>query len=690
MSADPYKYFRLEGRDLLSQIGSGVLALEKDGNSDNQVQRLLRLAHTLKGAARVVKLTEIADRAHALEDLLAPVREPGSRVSADLAEQLLKMLDEIERHFKAIGAAPAVRPTAPASAAVPAQVPADAQFRTVHADLAEMDSLLDGVVETHTALNGLRAAPRRIADGQQLVNILLAQLSQRSQREENRQLAATLDRAHATADDLRKLLSTVENSLDLAIGQMDRELRQLRDSAEQLRLMSAGVLFGALERLARDVAGGLGKRVAFEFAGGDVHLDAYVLTVVQGALVQLVRNAIAHGIETEAEREVAGKTPAGRLILSVFRRQGQIVFRCEDDGRGVDLAAVRHTVFQSGRLAPGAEPTDDVLTDLLLQGGISTSATVTDVAGRGVGLDVVRSAMSQLNGKVTLQTTPGKGTVFELIAPLSMTSLQGLVVEAGGDAVTIPLDAIRTCLHLSSTEISSADTGASILFEGAAVPFVSLARALFGMVEPPRASWSVVVIAHGNERAAVGVDRLRATARTVVRPLSARVPASPLLAGASLDAEGNPQLVIDPRGLVSEAPRIAMSATAAAPVRPPILVIDDSLTTRMLEQSILESAGYEVDVAVSGEDGLVSARRKSYALILVDVEMPGMDGFTFVEQARADPALHDTPIIVVTSRNAPEDIRRGQDLRADGYVVKGEFNQSKLLAMIKPLVARHA
>jgi len=689
MDRDPYKYFRLEARELLTQFSTGILELEKGGNTGNQVQLLLRVAHTLKGAARVVKLVDIADRAHAMEDILAPVREPGATVTREIIDRLLAHLDQIDAAVKVLST-PAAPPAAAVAPSANQAAPAEEQYRTVRADIAEMDALLDGVVETHTLLNGLRAAPRRIADGQQLVSTLLAQLTQRSQREKNRQLAASLDRAHTTADDLRKLLASVETKLEVAIDQMDRELQQLREAAEQLRLVSAGALFAALERLARDVAGGLGKRVAFHTSGGDIHLDAYVLSTVQGALVQIIRNAVAHGIETEAGRAVVGKAPAGKLTLSVFRRAGQIVFRCEDDGCGIDLAAVRRRAEERGQIAPGANPSEEELRQLLLQGGISTSATVTDAAGRGVGLDVVRSSLVQLGGRVSVQTNPGVGTAFELVVPISVTSLQGLLVEAGGDSVTIPLDAVRACLRVDAGEISSAATGTSIFYRDKAIPFISLARALFGTAEPPRAAWSVVIVGNGDKQAAIGVDSLRGTARTVVRPLSARVPVSALVAGASLDAEGNPQLVLDARGLVSEAPRIAMSANPAATVRKPILVIDDSLTTRMLEQSILESAGYEVDVAVSAEDGLVSARRKSYALILVDVEMPGMDGFTFVEQARADPTLHDMPIILVTSRNAPEDIQRGQDVRADGYVAKGEFNQARLLSMIKPLVARHA
>lgn len=684
MTADPYKYFRLEARDLLTQISSGLLDLEKSGNGSNQIQRLLRLAHTLKGASRVVKLTEIADLAHSIEDELAPVRSATGAVPREIIERALKHMDAIESAFRAISAPISTQTTLGSAPTAPL---AEEQFRTVRADVAEMDALLDGVVETHTILNGLRSTPRRIAEGGELATLLLAQLAQRSSHEKNRQTSAALDRAYATADDLRKLLGRLEGSLDSAIDQMDRELQQLRGAAEQLRLVSAGALFSSLERLARDVASGLGKRVTFEVSGGDIHLDSFVLSTIQRALVQIIRNAIAHGIESESERRNAGKPPTGRLTLSVARHAGQIVFRSADDGRGIDIAAVRKKAEEAHLIAPGSSPSTDDLLALLLRGGISTSTNVTDAAGRGVGLDVVQTALAQLGGKLGVKSTSGSGTAFELTVPMSVSSLEGLMVETAGDAVTIPLDAVRTCLRVKAEDISSTSTGMSTLFEDRAVPFVSLARVLYGSIEPPRPAWSVVVVAQEDAVVAIGVDRLLGTARTVVRPLSARVPASSFLAGASLDAEGNPRLVLDPRGLIADAPRIAMQAETSAPARVPILVVDDSLTTRMLEQSILESAGYAVDVAASGEEGLEAARRKTYALILVDVEMPGIDGFTFVEQARADPMLRDTPIILVTSRNAPEDIRRGQDVRANGYVVKGEFNQAKLLSMIKPMVA---
>jgi two-component system, chemotaxis family, sensor kinase CheA len=218
------------------------------------------------------------------------------------------------------------------------------------------------------------------------------------------------------------------------------------------------------------------------------------------------------------------------------------------------------------------------------------------------------------------------------------------------------------------------------------IPFIPLSKILDGTQGIPR-NWTAVVVAGAGGMAAIGVDRLLDTAAIVVRPLPEDTPASAIVGGVMLDAEGNPQLVLDPDGVVVEAQR--RDAAAPEPARPerPVLVVDDSLTTRMLEQSILESAGYDVDVAVSGEEAVERLRLKQYALFLVDVDMPGMDGFTFIERVRSDPAFHKIPAILVTSRSSSEDRQRGQDVGAQGYIVKSEFDQAKLLTLIDSLTA---
>jgi two-component system chemotaxis sensor kinase CheA len=260
------------------------------------------------------------------------------------------------------------------------------------------------------------------------------------------------------------------------------------------------------------------------------------------------------------------------------------------------------------------------------------------------------------------------------------------MVEVDGAVAAIPFDAVRRLIKVASSDISRTLTGASVIHEQTAIPFLPLASALYGVQSSAGGSWPVVVVAGAGGLAAIGVDRLRGSERVIVRPLPESTPVRAIVAGASLDAEGNPQLVLDPDGLVAEAQR-GGGDFEPAQARRSVLVIDDSLTTRMLERSILESAGYEVELATSGEEGLECARRGQHALFLVDVEMPGMDGFTFVESIRRDPILHDTPAILVTSRDAPEDRQRGFDAGAQGYVVKSQFDQAQLLTMISELVS---
>jgi two-component system chemotaxis sensor kinase CheA len=681
MGQDPYRYFRPEARDLVDQFAKGVLDLEKGGSGAGAVQRLLRLAHTLKGAARVVKQSDIANRAHAIEDALSPFRDSGDDIGREQIDVILEHLDEIGNRLVTL---------APAEDH-PAQRKSDSEEspRTVRADIAQTDVVIEGVAETHVLLNELRSAVHGVEQARHLADLLSAQLVPSRSSESGRQSAGSPRQRLAIAEELHRKFGNIERNLGSIIDQMDRELRQLREAAEGLRLVSAGSLFTALERTARDTALALSKQVTFEGKGADIRLDSHVLEIVQGALIQIIRNAVAHGIELAGERTSAGKPAVGRVSVHVSRRGRRIVFECRDDGRGVDLDAVRRVALLRGLTAPTAKELDaEALVRMLLRGGISTSKTVTDLSGRGIGLDVVREALERLDGEVVFRTDRGVGTTFELVIPPSLASMEALFVETGGTggAVAIPLDAVRRTQRVAAADIARGTPGTSILYEQQAIAFMTLSSALAGARWSADRDWTAIVVKGTQGLAAIGVERLLGTARIVVRPLPQHMTASPVIVGAFLDAEGNPQLVLDPDGLVAAAHRGDAGELESAPARRPVLVVDDSLTTRMLEQSILESAGYEVDVADSAEQALDLVRRKRYALTLVDVEMPGMDGFTFIERIRADAALHDMPAILVTSRAAPEDRQRGRDVGAQGYVVKSEFDQAELLTMIKPLV----
>ena len=684
---DPYRYFRVEARELLDQLNKGALELDKGNAAPDIVASMLRLAHTLKGAARVVKQREIADGAHAIEDALASVRETGKAMSRDEINAMLKALDAIAAHMTVLAPQPqseratGVDPATPVPAlpALQAVVP-----EAVRTNAEEVDVLLEGLAEASVQLAALRSEAAPLQRSRRLAQLLEEHLiAPRGERGNGPSL-----KLPSLMAELRDLIDGVQRSLSDSVEQVERELGQVRETAERLRLVPASFMFVSLERTLRDAAQGLGKRIAFITSGGEVRLDAQIFNAVQSALVQAVRNAVAHGIEPQAIREAAGKPAEGRVWVEVRRRGHRAVFVCRDDGQGVDLDAVRRALETKGLLSAG--PTKlgpEELLQTLLGSGVSTSGAITQLAGRGIGLDVVREAASRLGGTVDLRTDKGVGTTLEIVVPVSLAAVDALIVETGGRAVSIPLDAVKRTLRIATHDLAHSAQGASILFEGKVVPFAPLERALRRSIQTREGagSWSAVVIEGANTLAAVGVERLCGTQNLVLRPLPDFTPSDPIVAGASLDAKGHPQLVLDPDGLVEHICSIGPAPTVAPTTRLPILVIDDSLTTRMLEQSILESAGYPVDLAISGEDGLEQARKRRHALFLVDVEMPGMDGFTFIERTQADPTLRDTPAVLVTSRASPEDRQRGRSAGAKGHIVKGQFDQTELLEKIRVL-----
>lgn len=697
--ADPFKYFRVEAREILEQLQRGLLELERAVASAENVPRLLRLAHTLKGAARVVKQAEIAQLSHQLEDVLVPLREGPREATADEAARLLGLVDAIGQKISALAPAPAAPAPGGLQAAQPAPAPSRAApaertgaNEVVHTQAlpgSDIDVLMDGVVELSFQLGSGRRALPSIERSRSLAE----QLSQRLDARRRQDFGpATLATLRSLASELTLSLSKVGRELSSSLEQATRELGQVRDGVDRLRLVSAASMFGTLERATRDAAQSLGKQAVFEAKGPEVRLDAGVLTAVQRALLQAVRNAVAHGIEAAAERSSRGKPALGRVTLEVSRRGQDVCFVCQDDGRGVNLVDVRREAERLGRLPPGApgvvEPTQDELLSLLLQGGISTSGTVTEVAGRGVGLDLIREALAGVGGRVSLLTKPGQGTRLELTVPASLSALEALIVEAGGQLYALPLQAVAHAARVLPAELSRTADALSMLHDGQLVRFTPLAR-LLRRVEQERRSdavWSVVVVRGERGLLALGVERLLGAESIVCRNLPESAHVDPTVAAVTLDADGNPRLLLDPEGLQATAQLLPLPQAHADAPRRVVLVIDDSLTTRMLEQSILESAGYEVDLATSGEQGLEKARARRYDLLLVDVEMPGMDGFTFVEQIRADPHLARTPTVLVTSRASTEDLARGRAAGANAHIAKGEFDQLDFLDRIGRLV----
>ena len=712
MAKDPYQYFRVEARELLDGLTQGILQLEKgpSASPSEGVVRLLRLAHTLKGAARVVKQTRIAERAHTVEGILTTHRESELPLSKTQGSELLLLLDEISSHLADISSLDLVSDESAqmvAGATDPARLSAEEPLETLRVEVQEMDSLLHTLTEAGVKLGAVRkglGAADRLRD---LTSLLLDLLAVRPGEIRAGAAAASgmagMARARSLAEELRSSLDHFQRSLAVDLERVDGAFVEMRDVTHRLRLIPAQTVFGPLALSVRDAAQTLGKRVAFDASGSEVRLDANVLASLRDALMHVVRNAVTHGVESVAERVTLNKPPTGQVRLEVLRRGSRVAFVCTDDGRGIDVEAVRTAAVARGIVSAAAAKAlsaDQVIALLGSVGavGLTTSSDVTELSGRGIGLDVVRATLSQLKGEMRIRSEPGRGLSVEVQVPVSIAALQGLVVEAGGARVAIPLDAVQQTLRVRDAEVARSAEGDSILHAGKAIPFLPLDLMLrrsglggsnFGNRVNP-GIWSAVVVQAEGRCVALGVERLLGAANIVMRALPGVVEADPVVAGASLDAEGMPQLVLDPASLVASAERSrgdTFNATAEAHAqRAPILVIDDSLTTRMLEQSILEAAGYQVELAVSAEAGLVKAHDHRYSLFIVDVEMPGMDGFGFVAQTRADPALRDIPAILVTSRDAVDDRLRGQQVGASDYIIKGEFDQMQLLQTIRSLI----
>lgn len=685
MAKDPYRYFRIEARELVEGLTQGVLALEKGASPAELIARLLRLAHTLKGAARVVRQSAVAELAHEVESALAEHRTTAQPLSTAQATGLLQLLDQVAALVQALDPAPA--PTVSVGTAPPAEE----SLETVRVDLGEMDSLLRAISETGARVGAIAkelGAAGRLRD---LARALCEQLAARP-GDAAVVPANVMTRARAQADELRAELTRLAGGLEADVQRVASTVAAIDDAAHRLRLVPAHTVFPALDRAVRDAAHRLGKQVDFETRGGEVQLDGHVLASLRDALMHVVRNAVVHGIELEGEREAAGKPLHGHVRLLVERRGSRAWFVCQDDGRGVDLDAVRDAAVTRGFLSPEAANSSSIeeLLALLQAGGLTTAASVTELSGRGVGLDVVRATMSRLRGGCRIRSERGHGATVELQVPVSIASLPGLVVElSGGAAAAIPLDSVHRALRVEAVAIARTASGQSIIHDGKVIPFLPLERALQRPREPAklRRACSAVVVHSGDREVAIGVDRVLGTTNIVMRALPAAMQADIVVAGASLDADGNPQLVLDADGLIAAAERgLAPVPDEATPARAPVLVVDDSLTTRMLEQSILESAGYQVHLAVSAEDALEKARTHRYGLFIVDVEMPGMDGFGLVAELRDDPLLRDIPAILVTSRSAPEDRHRGEQVGARAYIVKADFDQGQLLRTIRRLI----
>jgi two-component system chemotaxis sensor kinase CheA len=695
----------LEGH--VAALNRDLLAWEKAGSTGRArelIASLLRTVHSVKGASRAVSLTLVETVCHRLEEVLATVQhgrpaapelyELGFAVADaldDARQRLLRKqslagspLEDIVPRLVAAQSSPTPPPVAsavpPAPAPVAAPPPAEpavevtgAEALPVRVSAQKLDALLSRMGE-------LRVASLRMEGRAETMEALREELSALRSRLRGPG-EATVRRLETRMAQLTRELLSDRLMLTQAVSGLDEEVRRART------LPFAEACEG-LERILRDVARGTGKQARLELDGGALELDRSLLQGLREPLLHLVRNAVAHGLETPEERHRAGKAEEGRVTLAARLTGGRVQVSVEDDGRGLELDSIR-----ARARAKGWEVPEDAATvaRLIFQPGLSTASLVTAVSGRGVGLDVVRSHVEALRGQVDVSFRPGAGTRFVMDVPLTLSTLRVLRVSAGGQHFALPAESVERLLRLAPTEVRQLEGRALWADEKELVPLTSLAAVLGLPAQPPRARLATVVLTTGHLRAALAMDEVIAEQEVLVRGLGSRVRRARHVSGVAVLPDGRMELLLQPASLVRAAEGRPTTAPlfpvpAAQRKRPRILLAEDSPTTRALEQSLLEAAGYEVLACADGAEAWERLQRTGADALVSDVEMPRMDGFALTEAVRASPRFSRLPVVLVTARDRPEDKARGLEVGASAYVVKSTFDQTNLLETLRHLL----
>jgi two-component system chemotaxis sensor kinase CheA len=707
MALDSKKFlarFVDESREHVLQLGEGLAALERDPGDPDNLHRIFRSLHTIKGASRMLSLTTISETAHRAEDLLSALRDASLAYSAALGRLLFQALDALAALVELVAqGAPLPAPDqalcaalalaldpqgtpAPAAVAAPAPPPAAEPAPlakapdTVRVRLAKLDGLLKLMGEVESCHQRAR---QRLADLHLLERAILARLD--------------------TPDQMPPAMRQFGAALREDFLAQDLLIDELHGSALQMRMLPLALVFDPLGRMLRELARTLGKEVDCVVSGADMELDRQIIDRLGEPVLHLLRNALDHGIEAPLQRLAAGKNGSGKISLAARREGAFVAIDVADDGCGIDADALREKAVQLGLLAreqAGALSHAQAL-DLIFLPGLSTSAIITDISGRGVGMDAVkRCIVDQLQGEISVDTQPGQGTAFTLRLPLSLAQMPVLLVTAGAIRFGFLAQSVQRLMRVPEHAFVSLASGRALALDGQFIALVSLG-AILGIAARPggdslRAEHAggrlLLLIKVRNEQLALLIDEIDDERDMVIKPLPAHMRAMGLVSGVV--TTGNSELVsILHAPALFELARGARheAGTQAAPAGAPvdarrILVVDDSTITRDIEKDVLEAHGYQVVLAEDGHDALGKAAAQRFDAVLTDVEMPNMDGFTLTERLREDARYRDTPIIIITSRANEEDKRRGVLVGANAYIVKGDFEQSNLLGILRNLL----
>ena len=720
LDADLLPVFLEEGADLLPQVGAALRAWQQAPGELGHANTLQRVLHTLKGSARMAGAMRLGQHAHEIETHVESMANGGS-ATPPAFEQLLGHYDHALLLFEQLQhPAPAETAEVPAPDSAGAPVPlvrvrADILDRLVNqaGEVAiarsrlenEMGALRTSLADFNDNLNRLRRQLREVEV--QAESQIASRLSIAGEREfdplefDRFTRLQELTRMMAeSVDDVGSFHDSLVRSVDSASDDLVQQARMTRDLQRDLmrvRMVPFGSIAERLYRVARQTAKEMDKRVNLDIRGGSVEMDRGVLERMAAPFEHLLRNAIVHGIEPRALRVEAGKAETGELLVQVSQQGNEIVLEFSDDGGGLDLERIR-AKGRDLRLLADDDADDSTVADLIFQPGFSTADTLTELAGRGVGMDVVRSEAHALGGRVDTVSTGGQGTRFTIHLPLTLAVTQVVLLAAGGRTHAVPAVLVEQVLQVRA----NIQERGTLEVHGQVLPLQYLPTLLGDGAARPLAQRSapVLVLRAGAERLVLQVDEILGNREVVVKNIGPQLARLPGIAGATVLGSGEIVLILNPLLLqqhLDEHPELRVTVVAAAPAEKgsagTILVVDDSLTVRKVTQRLLEREGYTVLLAKDGVDALEQLHygtneqlaRQLPDLMLVDIEMPRMDGFDLTRNVRSDERTRDIPIIMITSRSADKHRNYATQLGVNAYFGK-PFQESILLGAIAGLL----
>ncbi|HAF18191.1 MAG TPA: hypothetical protein DCK96_00375 [Chloroflexi bacterium] len=731
-----------EAKGHLQRIASGLLALESAPDDQAAIDGIFREAHTMKGAAGMVGMMRVSRLAHRLEDLLVELRAGTRRSSPELTDAMLLVLDGMGRLIASPSsgdqdasdeaALERLLPTSPVSVAVveskpavspqaltpqPAAMPAAAAIPPARPSLTP--TTLEEILPHPTAAStGVPAPQAREGASPQVGRPSPPQPpapapapaapvppAQAAHLDRKQPGAATLEVPVARIDELNRLVGEA-SAAQLRVGhafgselhrdpdavteyrELTKVINQLQEVTERTRMVPVGTLEPILHRTVRDVARAAGKDVRWEVTGEDVEVDRGVLEQLVSPLLHLVRNSVGHGVEMPEVRLAAGKTTQAVVGFHAAQVGSKVVISISDDGAGINVAAVRASAAKAGVDVSALNEEDSL--HLIFRSGISTAKVLTEDSGRGVGLDVVATAVAAIHGTVQVVNHPGLGAEFRIVVPITLTVVPCLIVSISGQSFALPLQGIVRMLEAQHVQVVSGRQLAVV--DGRAIP-VSDLGALLGLPSAEGGPW--VLLGTADSSHAFQVETVLQKRDVVVRGLTGRLRDLESVSGASIEPNGTILLVLDVPNLLTRAASvtIASESTDKPAVPPPqlnVMVVDDALMVRELQRSILERGGYAVRTASDGAEALGMLAELPADLVVTDVEMPKLDGLQLIKSIRRHPRLANIPVLIVSSHGSDEDHQRGLDAGADAYIVKTSFDEVGLLSAVSRLLGRTA